>query len=128
MMRDQDLSDFVSSASTHRMRQRRVSALHAFYGFALDQGAIQADPSRKVYVRRAERVPTWNLLQSIGCANDKITWHDLISDALRTRKYRWASENGKETLRRMLAHLRQCRNEQDLLRALRRSAVEQKHK
>lgn len=115
------LERFVKGAATMRMRQRRVSAMHRFYRYALNEGLIDKDPSRNIYLRNLGRPSTAELLHQIGAGND-IAVCDLLKDHMRGRRLRWASEAGKELLNRLYGKISTATSPANLIAALRSRA------
>src|SRR5487761_2579133 len=50
----EEITEYVHSETSTKMKQRAVSAVHSFYGYALDREKIKSDPSRRVSLRRLE--------------------------------------------------------------------------
>lgn len=115
------LEAFVKAASTVRMRQRRVSALHRFYAFALDERILDADPSRRLYLRNLNRQPTSEILVRVGASNDA-TVFDLLRDRVGKRRLRWTSSDGKDLLKRLYGAISAASSPMQLLDILKSKA------
>jgi len=102
------------------MRKRAVSALHSFFSVALDLGAIDVDPSRRIKLRLMDREENVSLLKAAGISPNA-KWLD-IAARIAARAGR-RTEADRELERRLVVRLRKCRTREALQLALRESVA-----
>jgi hypothetical protein len=122
-VREEMLWQHIKTVSSKAMQRRIVSALHSFFAVALDVGAVDADPSRRVKLRLLGRETEAELLSQIGYGVST-TWSEVIQGA--EQRSHGRSEAAQELERRLLVRLRKCRTALELRATLREKVIRER--
>lgn len=110
------LKSAILNVASVAMKRRIVSALHSFFAYALDVGAVPSDPSRRIKLRILGSLDSGELLKASGL-RAQATWGDVLRLTLGSRAGTTAAD---DLFRRLMVRLRRCQTPASLRSMLRK--------